>query len=161
MTFNSFLACGDFCHMLITFANSLDPDQDRRNVGPDLDPNCLTLWWCSWKNFMKKVILKICSRRHKIMKNFPACKELTTWKHPVSHQLQRKMTPTDHACSIFLVTLTSIMENRVHCGKSRQTLPHELKDHVTNKETFAKWAYWSTQRNRWILPFHRYRSATF
>ena len=26
-----------------TFANRLDPDQDRQNVGPDLDPNCLTL----------------------------------------------------------------------------------------------------------------------
>ena len=24
--------------LLITFANSLDPDQDRQNVGPDLDP---------------------------------------------------------------------------------------------------------------------------
>ena len=31
------------CHLLITFANSLDPDQDRLNVSPDLDPNCLTL----------------------------------------------------------------------------------------------------------------------
>ena len=29
--------------LLITFANSLDPDQARHNVGPDLDPNCLTL----------------------------------------------------------------------------------------------------------------------
>ena len=28
------------------------------NVGPDLDPNCLTLWWYSWKNFLKKFILK-------------------------------------------------------------------------------------------------------
>ena len=28
--------------MLITFADSLDPDQARRNVGLDLDPNCLT-----------------------------------------------------------------------------------------------------------------------
>ena len=27
----------------VTFANSLDPDQARQNVGPDLDPNCLTL----------------------------------------------------------------------------------------------------------------------
>ena len=33
----------DFCHQLITFASSLDPDQDRQNVGLDLDPNCLTL----------------------------------------------------------------------------------------------------------------------
>ena len=29
--------------LLISFANSLDPDQDRQNVGPDLDPNGLTL----------------------------------------------------------------------------------------------------------------------
>ena len=25
------------------FANSLDPDQAQQNVGPDLDPDCLTL----------------------------------------------------------------------------------------------------------------------
>ena len=39
---NSILASGDFCHLLITFANSLDPDQDWQYVGHDLDPNCLT-----------------------------------------------------------------------------------------------------------------------
>ena len=33
-------ASGNFCHLLITFANSLDPDQAQQNVGPDLDPNC-------------------------------------------------------------------------------------------------------------------------
>ena len=48
---NSFLASGDFCHLQITFANSLDPDQDRQNVGPDLVPNCLTLI----KEFFEKV----------------------------------------------------------------------------------------------------------
>ena len=31
-----------FC-LLITCANSLEPDQDRHKVGPDLDPNHLTL----------------------------------------------------------------------------------------------------------------------
>ena len=41
--FNYFLASGYFCHLLITYANSLEPDQARQNVGPDLDPNCLTL----------------------------------------------------------------------------------------------------------------------
>ena len=46
---NSFPASGDFCCLLITFANSLDPDQAQQNVGSDLDPNCLTLWWYSWK----------------------------------------------------------------------------------------------------------------
>ena len=40
---NSFLASGDFYSLLITFANSLDPDQDRQNVGPDLGPNRSTL----------------------------------------------------------------------------------------------------------------------
>ena len=40
--FNSLPASGDFCHLLIAFANSLDPDQARQNVGPNLDPNCLT-----------------------------------------------------------------------------------------------------------------------
>ena len=39
---NSFLASSDFCRLLFTFAKILDPDQDR-NVGPDLDTNCLTL----------------------------------------------------------------------------------------------------------------------
>ena len=41
---NFFLASRDFCRLLnIAFANSLDPDQDQHNVGPDLDPNHLTL----------------------------------------------------------------------------------------------------------------------
>ena len=43
--FNSLPARGDFCCLLITFANSLNPDQARQVVGPDLDPNCLTLIW--------------------------------------------------------------------------------------------------------------------
>ena len=37
---NSLLACGEFCSLLITFANRLDPDQ---NVGPDLDQKHLSL----------------------------------------------------------------------------------------------------------------------
>ena len=49
MSLNSFPASGNFCRLLITFANSLNPDQAQQNIGPDLDPNCLTLWWYSWK----------------------------------------------------------------------------------------------------------------
>ena len=37
--FNHFLANGDFCWLLITLANTLDPNQDGQNIGPDLDPN--------------------------------------------------------------------------------------------------------------------------
>ena len=40
---NSLPTRGDLFHLLITFANSLDPDQARKNVGPDLDLNCLTV----------------------------------------------------------------------------------------------------------------------
>ena len=40
--FGVFILSSNFCCLLITFANSLDPDQDQQNVGPDLDPNCLT-----------------------------------------------------------------------------------------------------------------------
>ena len=43
LVINAFLASVDFCRLLITFANSLDPDQDQQNVGLDLDPNRLTL----------------------------------------------------------------------------------------------------------------------
>ena len=39
--FNSLPASGDFCHLLITFANIIDPDQAQQNVRPDLDPNFL------------------------------------------------------------------------------------------------------------------------
>ena len=42
--FNSLPSRGDFCCLLITFANSLEPDQAdaRQNVGHDLGLNCLT-----------------------------------------------------------------------------------------------------------------------
>ena len=36
---NSLVASGNFCHLLIIFAYSLDSDQDRHSVCPDLDTN--------------------------------------------------------------------------------------------------------------------------
>ena len=64
------LACGHFCHLLKTFANSLDQDQDQQNVGPDLDPNCLTL--LVFNKFFKKVDLKKkISRQNKSIQNYP------------------------------------------------------------------------------------------
>ena len=40
---NSLNISGEFCLLMIAFANSLYPDQDEQNVGLFLDPNCLTL----------------------------------------------------------------------------------------------------------------------
>ena len=45
---------GDFCHLLITFANSLD----GQNVGQDLDPNCFDNL-IMFLNVVKKVNLTI------------------------------------------------------------------------------------------------------
>ena len=45
-SFNSLLASGDFCRLLIAFANHFDPDQDQRDVRPDMDPNLLTDGQC-------------------------------------------------------------------------------------------------------------------
>ena len=38
---NSFLASGNFSRLLRTFTNSLNPDQGRLNVDPDLDQKIL------------------------------------------------------------------------------------------------------------------------
>ena len=46
----------------------LDPDQTWQNAGPDLDLNCLTLWWYSWKNSSKKLIVKKINRQQKAWK---------------------------------------------------------------------------------------------
>ena len=54
----TYLASRPFCHLLIIFANSLDQDKDQQNVGPDLDPNCLTLTVFLKDFFFKKLILK-------------------------------------------------------------------------------------------------------
>ena len=65
-----------FLFWLITFANSLDPDQARLFVGPDLDRTVDTLI-VFLKEFFEKVNFEKI-RRQKITKNYPACKELQT-----------------------------------------------------------------------------------
>ena len=52
------LARGNFCHLLITFVNSSDPDQHRENIGPGLDPHHLTLVVFLNFFFFLKLVLK-------------------------------------------------------------------------------------------------------
>ena len=40
--------------LLITFANSLDPDQDRLNVRSDLGPNCLRLLKMNYRTISRQ-----------------------------------------------------------------------------------------------------------
>ena len=69
-------ASGEFCHLLLIFANSLDPDQAQQNVGPDLDPNCLTLIAFLKEIFEKANFKKKSEEDKNTMKNYAACKEL-------------------------------------------------------------------------------------
>ena len=55
-------------HLLITFANSLELDQARQNVGPDQDPNCFDTLMVFLKEFLKKVDFEKISRRQKALK---------------------------------------------------------------------------------------------
>ena len=63
--FNSLLTS-----IVIAFANSLDPDQARQNVGPDQDSNCLPLWWCFGQKQLKTIFFlkKKVSKRQKARK---------------------------------------------------------------------------------------------
>ena len=64
-----FLASGDFCPLLTAFANSLDPDQDQLNVGPDLDPNKTDT-----DSVPECFLLKKSADEQKSMKNCQACR---------------------------------------------------------------------------------------
>ena len=41
----------------------MDSYQDQQNIGPALDPYCMTLWKCSQKIFFKKLILGKSSKK--------------------------------------------------------------------------------------------------
>ena len=69
-----FLTSSDFCHLLITFANSLDPDLVQQNVGSDLNPNSLTLIVFLKELFEKVNFEKKSAEDNNSMKNNPACR---------------------------------------------------------------------------------------
>ena len=73
------------CRLLITFSNSLDPDQDRHCIGPDPGPTRLALWESSRKISPKKLILREKNQQTKT----------TTWKIPSMQRLSQ--TLNDHA----------------------------------------------------------------
>ena len=72
--FNTKLTLTFFCCLLITFANSLAPDQDRQNLCAYLDPNRLAS--VPELECFEKFILKKVNRRQKSMKKYPAWRVL-------------------------------------------------------------------------------------
>ena len=61
VTCKRYLNSAYWCCLLITFANSFEPDQAQQYVGPDLDLNCLTLM-VFLKEFFEKVDFEEISR---------------------------------------------------------------------------------------------------
>ena len=60
------------------FAGSLDPDQARHNVGPDLDPSCLTA--VITERIFEKCYVEKYLQTTKIVKNYPACREFNAFQ---------------------------------------------------------------------------------
>ena len=74
--FNSFPTSGDFCHLLITFANSLDPDQAWKKCRAWSGSKLFDTLMVFLTDFFEKVNFKKIYRRQKSMQNYPACKVL-------------------------------------------------------------------------------------
>ena len=75
-----FLVSGDFCRLLITFANSLEPDQVV-SVLIWIQTVCHSDSIAE-RIFLKKLILKKSQQTtSKSMKNYPACKEFKGWEN--------------------------------------------------------------------------------
>ena len=72
---NSLSTSGEFCHLLMIFANILDPDQAQKNIGPDLDPICLTCCYFR-KNILKEVVLKNICRQQKSHEKLPSMQKV-------------------------------------------------------------------------------------
>ena len=65
MAINYFLASGDFCRLLISFGNSLDPDWDQQNVIMLALIDTLRVFR---REFLQSKILKMSSDDNKSMK---------------------------------------------------------------------------------------------
>ena len=66
----------DILRLSLSSADSLcNQLASRSGVGPDLNPNCLTLWWYFWKIFSKMLTEKVSGRQIIMM---------TSWKKSAS-----------------------------------------------------------------------------
>ena len=108
----------------MTITNNLDRDQTQRNVGPDLDPNCLTLM--VFLIFEKKLFKK---------------KQQTTKKHEKLPSRQRVMSmnldtfylnPNIHFMNVWILKSIVILSifvfyKKMSCGFSKLPSFKELK----------------------------------
>ena len=121
-------------YLLITFANSLDPHQAQQNVGPDLDPNSLTLRWYFCRNFSKRKSLKKINRQWKNVQNFPVGKELKF---------------KSDACPFFIISII-ITECRLMITFANSLEPDQARQKVKRDVDLNYWhSDGSTERIFW------------
>ena len=114
MFFDFIISLSTECRLLITFANSLDSDQARHNVGPDMGPNCLTRWWYSWKNFSKKLILQKISRWQKSIRNH---RKLVNWQKIRSYFLSKSVWLECQSQASFLAGHMQTVQTKIRCHR--------------------------------------------
>ena len=94
------------------------PDQARRYVGPDLDPNCLTLWWYSCNTCNRKSWFWKQSADDKKHEKLPSRKRVQTfwpltWQRAIFEYIPTDGTvapePETFICWTIHVRLTPVM----------------------------------------------------
>ena len=116
---NSFPASGDFWRLLITFANSLDPDQAQQ-ISDGI----------SERFFWKSYIFKKKSKWQKNIQNYPACKELIRWS--THHQLSspsfkaQAQTVSKISCSQDFG-----LSNRLTDGQAQSNVPSHIYPRIS------------------------------
>ena len=78
--FPAFLASCELWHLLRTFANSLDSDQDRQNVDPDMKNKLFD----TLKGFLEDFFEKVDFEKMSAEENYPACEELLSCQPKVT-----------------------------------------------------------------------------
>ena len=96
----SFLASGNFCRLLITFANSLDLDQDRKIL--------LVLIWIQTirhSDGVPESFFKIVSRRQQNRENLPSMQRVEIYKITTGRDTTKYKAQTFSQFESFILTI--------------------------------------------------------
>ena len=104
-------------------------------IDPDLIPNRLTFWKCSWKNFLKKLILK---------------KNQQTTKH------KDEQLPCMHGVKYF------ICEAQLHCSKSARLVIHGclFETHCQWSHCVVSLSITLSAALYWFIPERQHRKSS-
>ena len=115
---------------LITLANSLDPDQDRRSVGPDLGPNCLKMIVFVIKRYISRHVLIVLWQHFQVLMRKMEELQSPEWRAPkichhwketmMTHQEWKKWIKT-HRINIDIRTNSHQLAEKSRLQKKTET----------------------------------------